>query len=397
MKVVEHRVLIGNLFLVIAFCIAAGCGGGGSNGSNGGVGISSSSSSAMSRQALRLYTECMSTTPINASDPKQPVITLKGARVVNQPVNSIYVDAGAMAADPADGDISNKIQTLGLDTVDTTKVGDYLIRYEVSNTANVPAAEVVRIIRVNSGTFAAQTARDMETTGAHMGYYEHLPVNYSDVANQKFPLIIFQHGYSHARFLDPYTQQVPLSTLEEENLVKLIKQGQWDNSRPFIVLSFQKCIDDLVFGDTARRAKLFIDYAINAYQVDPSRIYMMGHSQGAGDTWDYVINYPNQLAAIVPIAGYYGDQSGCTLKDTPAWAFNGELDTVVDYHQVVTTVNSINACQPLERAKVTVFNGLSHNDIQDPILSLSGLGAGLSQYDIYNQNIYDWLLQHQAF
>ena len=124
---------------------------------------------------------------------------------------------------------------------------------------------------------------------------------------------------------------------------------------------------------------------------------MMGHSQGAGDTWAYAISYPDQLAAIVPISGYYGDQSGCILKNTPTWAFNGELDSVVNYNNVVQTVNSINACQPSEHAKVTVFKGLGHNDLLDPIFTLTGLGGGLSQYDIYNQNIYDWLLQHKLF
>jgi len=28
------------------------------------------------------------------------------------------------------------------------------------------------------------------------------------------------------------------------------------------------------------------------------------------------------------------------------------------------------------------------------VLGLTGLGQGLPQYDIYDQNIYDWMLQH---
>jgi predicted peptidase len=228
-----------------------------------------------------------------------------------------------------------------------------------------------------------------------MGYYEHLPVNYADDLKQKFPLLVFIHGWENARFLDPQTVQAPLSILENSNLVKLINDGAWDDSLPFIVLSPQKCYDGLTFGVTAARMKRFIDYAINTYKVDVSRLYMSGHSQGSGDTWDYVSNYPQQLAAVVPISGGYGTVSGCALKDTPAWAFNGEADKTVPYHNQVNTVASINACNPAEPAKVTVFPGISHNDIQAQVLNLAGLGSGLPQYSPYDQNIYDWLLQHR--
>jgi predicted peptidase len=131
-----------------------------------------------------------------------------------------------------------------------------------------------------------------------------------------------------------------------------------------------------------------------AYQVDTSQIYMAGHSQGSGDTWDYVNNYPQQLAAVVPLSGGYGTASGCVLKETPAWAFNGQDDPIVAYQNQVDTVNSINACNPAERAKVTVFPRVQHNDIQGPVFNLTGLGQGLPQYDPYDQSIYDWMMQH---
>ena len=340
------------------------------------------------------YEECISTTPVDAGNPNQPVITLNGPRVINQAVGTSYVDQGATAIDPQEGDITARIQVAGLSQLNTNAIGDYLIRYNVTNSAKLAAVETVRIVRVNDGTFAKQTARDIGTTGTHMGYYEHLPVHYSDDPNQKFPLLIFQHGWYNARFLDPYTFQAPLSILEQSNLVLFINNGLWDDSRFFIVLSPQKCVDAPSYPGTANRMKLFIDYAINTYQVDPSRIYMAGHSQGSGDTWDYINNYPQQLAAVVPLSGGYGTASGCTLKLTPAWAFNGEDDDVVAYHNQVDTVNSINGCDPPERAKVTVFPGVHHNDIQDPVFNLTGLQQGFPQYDIYDQSIYDWLLQH---
>ena len=357
-------------------------------------GSSSESAPTPTPTPLPQYEACNSAVPVDSGDANKPVITLIGPRVISQPLGTAYVDAGATATDPHDGDVTSRLTVTGLTTLDTSTVGDYMIRYNVVNSAQSAALEVVRMVRVHATTFKAQTARDIGSTSAHLGYYEHLPVNYSDDPNQKFPLIIYQHGWSGARFLDPYTVQAPLSILEGGNLVKLINQGPWDDSRPFIVLSPQRCVDPLLILVTAAETKLFLDYAINTYKVDTSRIYMGGHSQGSGDTWDYVTNYPNQLAAVVPISGPYGTSSGCVLKDTPAWAFNGEADTAVPYQGQVDTVNSINACNPAERAKITVLPGVSHNDVEMPILGLTGLGQGLPAYDIYDQNIYDWLLAH---
>jgi len=312
-------------------------------------------------------------------------------------VGSTYTDPGATAADPKDGDISGKIVATGLSAINTGVRGDYLIRYDVTDSVQLRAREVVRIVRVSdSGGFAVHTPHDIGTTGAHMGYYEHLPVHYSDDPNQKFPLIVFIHGWGHARFLDPTDVQVPLSSLQDDNFDGMFDgaYGSWDETRPFIVLSPQKCLDELQFGVTAYRMKLFIDYAINTYNVDPSRIYLGGHSQGSGDSWDYVVNFPGQLAAIFPISGGYGTVSGCQLKDTPAWAFAGSLDTPVNSDQV-QTVQSINNCGPSERAKVTIIPGADHNTVEGDVITLSGLGMGDPQYDIYNQSIYDWLLAHQ--
>jgi predicted peptidase len=45
------------------------------------------------------------------------------------------------------------------------------------------------------------------------------------------------------------------------------------------------------------------------------------------------LQYPDRLAALVPIAGYYGwpytnPENICDLKDVPVWAFHGAEDEV---------------------------------------------------------------------
>lgn len=338
----------------------------------------------------------MSDIPVDQGQANEPVIQLNGPNVVALSVGSSYTDAGATASDPRDGDITRSIVVTGLDAIDTRATGDYHIRYNVSDSAQLKAREVVRIVRVNdSGSFAVHTPHDIGATSAHMGYWEHLPVHYSDDPGRKFPLIVFIHGWGHARFLDATHEQAPLSSLKDDNFDGLFDGawGTWDDSRPFVVLSPQKCVDALTYYETAGRMKLFLDYAINTYNIDTTRIYMGGHSQGSGDTWDYVTNYPEELAAVFPISGGYGAVSGCKLRDTPAWAFAGSLDTPVNTDQVAT-VESINNCDPPERARVTIIPGADHNTVEGDVLSLSGLGQGDPRYDIYSQSIYEWMLAH---
>ncbi len=382
----DMKTLIPFLAVACLVCWLTGCGGA----------SSSPSTPTPTPTPLPLYNQCIATDPVDPGDPNEPAIAITGSRVVTQPRGTPYTDAGATATDPKEGDIASRIVVSGLDTLNVNAVGDYLIRYNVANTSGLRAAEKSRIVRVTDGTFAAQTARDIGATGAHMGYYEHLPVHYSDDPNAKFPLIVFIHGWGRARFLDAYTEQTPLSSVGNVNLAGLVNgsYGNWDTSRPFIILSPQKCVDELLFGVTAQRMKLLIDYAIHTYNVDTSRIYVGGHSQGSGDTWDYVVNYPDQLAAIFPISGGYGTSSGCALKNTPAWAFNGQNDTAVPYQNQVNTVNSINDCSPPERAKVTVLPGADHDSAETEVLTLSGLGQGLAPYDTYDESIYSWLLRH---
>jgi poly(3-hydroxybutyrate) depolymerase len=45
-----------------------------------------------------------------------------------------------------------------------------------------------------------------------------------------------------------------------------------------------------------------LDLTRKAYNVDPERIYLCGHSMGGGGTWYLAVKYPNLWAALAPIA-----------------------------------------------------------------------------------------------
>ena len=45
-----------------------------------------------------------------------------------------------------------------------------------------------------------------------------------------------------------------------------------------------------------------LDLTRKAYNVDPDRIYLCGHSMGGGGTWYLAVKYPTLWAALAPIA-----------------------------------------------------------------------------------------------
>jgi len=93
---------------------------------------------------LRLATDDVT---ISVHDTTKPVITLLGNAEVRLFVGDSYTDAGATATDDTDGNISENIVVYN--PVDITKIGTYVISYNVSDSRGNKAQEVHRIVRVS--------------------------------------------------------------------------------------------------------------------------------------------------------------------------------------------------------------------------------------------------------
>lgn len=69
------------------------------------------------------------------------------------------------------------------------------------------------------------------------------------------------------------------------------------------------------------------------YNVDPRRIYLMGHSMGGYGTWSVAMNHPDLFAALGPIAGG-GNPSGMEkIKHIPQFIVHGDNDPTVNVSQ----------------------------------------------------------------
>ena len=86
-------------------------------------------------------------------DETGPEITLNGDDPTLVEQGRDYTELGATALDAFDGDILAVDITIGGDTVDTSKVGDYDLTYDVSDTATNAATTVFRTVTVTPGKY----------------------------------------------------------------------------------------------------------------------------------------------------------------------------------------------------------------------------------------------------
>ena len=156
-------------FTVFTMLLLAACGGG-----SGSSSATNSTSSFTSTPVNTVPDECKLKPPTTI-DPQAPQITLSGERIINVPLGSTYMDAGAFAKDANNNDLTAEIQVTGLNKVDHVLEGDYLIRYDVNDSGNRKAQSVHRIVRIFSDRPKKYSLRPFNSTSAPMGFLEHLP------------------------------------------------------------------------------------------------------------------------------------------------------------------------------------------------------------------------------
>lgn len=275
--------------------------------------------------------------------------------------------------------------------------------------------DTCRVIAPLMGTDSArhQTPRPLGTTEAGMGYVEYLPPSYSAVGDRS-PLLVVTNGYGENG--DGSAGQ--LSNLLLTGIPRFIDVGGWPTARPLVVLSTQHVEDppgvDFSPCDgvtqwpgscamqlqhdrnhaspagctTPREIHDFIAYAVEHYNVDPSRVYLTGLSCGAFGAWEYLAAYgASQVAAAVPVAGdgrYAWASAGCALGDVPLWAFHGGLDDVVNPLGSTETMENVRACPGVnpDAARLTVYPDLMHDGWDQAYSGSRG------------DDIYSWMLSY---
>jgi len=100
------------------------------------------------------------------------------------------------------------------------------------------------------------------------------------------------------------------------------------------------------------------------YNIDPDRIYLMGHSMGAIGTWKVAAKYPIMWAAIGLFAGQGAPSTMPLIKHIPAFVVHGDADPTVNVRGSRTMVEAMKT-QNVDYVYIEVPGG-NHSNVVEP-------------------------------
>jgi predicted esterase len=199
-----------------------------------------------------------------------------------------------------------------------------------------------------------------------MPYRVYVPKGYA--ASKGTPLVIALHGLgaNEDSFFDSYSQ-LPPQLAEKHGFLMAAPLGY----RP------DGFYGSTMMGGTDAASRRRVEYSEKdvlevlrlmkaAYNVDESRIYLMGHSMGAIGTWALGAKYPHIWAALVPFSGVGSPALAEQMKGIPQFVVHGDADNTVN----VSGSRNMVAALKKAGADVTYIEvpGGSHTDMVVPNL-----------------------------
>jgi predicted peptidase len=187
----------------------------------------------------------------------------------------------------------------------------------------------------------------IDAAGRTYPYAAYVPRDYDPA--KPWPLIVFLNGAGECG-TDGQRQLT-------QGLMPAIlnKPQEW----PFVVLFPQKPDQKSAWEDHDAYVLAIIDAAKKTYNIDASRVYLTGLSQGGHGTWAIGSRYPERFAALAPICGYGKPELiAPTLTTMPIWAFHGSVDKVVLPEQSQRLVDAVKAAGG--NATLTLYAGVDH-------------------------------------
>ncbi len=126
------------------------------------------------------------------------------------------------------------------------------------------------------------------------------------------PLVIVLHGYGVSGALQELLFQFK-ARAEKYGFIYLYPNGTVDSSGKRFWNATDACCD---FGNTGVDDSAYIegliDEAKSVYNIDPKRVYLVGHSNGAFMAYRMACDHADTIAAAVSLAGaMYSDVSKC--------------------------------------------------------------------------------------
>ena len=205
----------------------------------------------------------------------------------------------------------------------------------------------------------------INVNGEDIRYAVYVPWVYDD--QKAIPMIVFLNGMGECGTDGLKQLGVGLGT------AVILDAERW----PFIILFPQKQKHDIEWEDQEDMVMAVLDSAKQEYNIDESRIYLTGISQGGHGTWAIAARHADIFAAIAPVCGWGDEEMAQALVEMPTWIFHGEDDSVIplsesiDMHEFMKSAGG--------SPELTTYPGVDHNSWDNAYR---------------NENLADWFLKH---
>ena len=158
----------------------------------------------------------------------------------------------------------------------------------------------------------------------------HVPGSYDPA--RPAPLVMMLHGYgSYGQEQESYLQLTPQS--ERAGFIYVYPDGTTDDRGKRFWNATDACCSITRGPDDAEYLSELISTIQGAYRIDPSRVYLIGHSNGGFMSFRMACSHADQVTAIVSLAGAtYADSSRCHPSEpVSVLAIHGTADESIKF------------------------------------------------------------------
>jgi predicted peptidase len=160
-----------------------------------------------------------------------------------------------------------------------------------------------------------------------------------------------------------------------------------------------------------------LDQSMAEFNADPSRVYLVGGSQGGNGAWYLASTHPQRFAAVVVAAGFIMERRGTTsgawypalvpdpqddpfaviasrVSELPIWIFHGDEDSVVPVEQSRGMAAAIEEMGGSVR--YTEYEGVGHGSYSLALAEdeYEGVGHGSYSLALAEDDLPQWLFSH---
>lgn len=174
----------------------------------------------------------------------------------------------------------------------------------------------------------AQPGKMAAITKVNNGYdfWLYAPQAYFDSPDKDFPVVIYLHGAKLCgRGLRSFHKYLTLDAIAKGRNIETMVIAPQNPGGPW----------------KPERLNNVLEWVLDNYNVDPTRVYVVGMSLGGYGAMDFVGTYPEKIAAAVALCG------GSTLKNVqglgelPFWILHGTADRAVAISESKKVVNAL--------------------------------------------------------